>query len=302
MSFFATNWEQVPYFLAVARTGSLRAAAKMLGTTHAKINRHLSALETSYGMQLVRRSRGGIELTDAGKLLLPVAAEAEGLFLGAQQRLTGLDRQETGSLRFSLTGTMAYEVVAPILLKFFDKYPGIDIDIRVSDRMEDINRLETDVSLRVTHEVTDDVVARKLYPLALGYYASRAYLDRHLPEAGPRGEGLHLIGWDEINRHPAWASQSPFPLAEVRHATMDHVLQLSLARRGCGIVRTMPLLARNGLELVPMEGNELEFDRNLYILLHSDLRRTTRVRRFVDFLAEELLALKPEIQGALFGR
>ncbi len=299
MNVVVTNWEQMPYFLAVARSGSLRAAAEALGTTHAKINRHLLALETSYGMQLLRRTRGGIELTEAGELLLPVAQQAEELFLGAQQRLTGLDRQETGSLRFSLTGTMAYEVVAPILLKFFDRYPGIDIDIHVSDRMEDINRLETDVSLRVTHEVTDDVVARKLYPLALGYYASRDYLDRYMPKAGPRGEGLHLLGWDEINRHPAWATQSPLPLAEVRHATMDHVMQLSLARRGFGIVRTMPLLARGSLEWVPIEGNRLEFDRSFFILLHSDLRRAVRVRRFVDLLTEELLVLKPEIQGEL---
>ena len=128
MNLAATNWEQMPYFLAVARSGSLRAAADELGTTHAKINRHLMALEAAYGMQLMRKTRRGIELTDAGRLLLPIAEEAEGLFLGAQQRLTGLDRQETGSFRFSMTGTMAYEVVAPILLKFFDAYPGIDIE------------------------------------------------------------------------------------------------------------------------------------------------------------------------------
>ena len=297
MEFAAKNWEQMPYFLAVARFGSLRAAAEALGTTHAKLSRQIDALEGAYGMQLFRRSRSGVELTEAGKLLLPVAKEAEGLFLGAQQRLTGLDRQETGSLRFSLSGTLAYEIVSPILIKFFERYPGIDIDIRVSDRMEDINRLETDVSLRVAYEVTDDVVARKLLPVALAYYASPDYLKRHMPEAGSKGEGLHLIGWDEINRSPSWIEQSPFPLAEVRHATTDHVLQLNLARRGFGIVKTMPLLASNGLELVPVPGNELEFDQNIWILLHSDLRRTTRVRRFVDFLANELLALRPLIQG-----
>ena len=297
MQLAATNWEQMPYFLAVARFGSLRAAADALGTTHAKLSRHINALEASYGMRLFRRSRSGVQLTEAGKLLLPVAKEAEALFLGAQQRLTGLDRQETGSLRFSLTGTMAYEVVAPIMLRFFERYPGIDIDIRVSDRLEDINRLETDVSLRVSYEVTEDVVARKLYPIALGYYASPSYLARYMPTAGPKGEGLHLIGWEEVNRSPSWIEQSPLPLAEVRHATTDHVLQLSLARRGFGIVKTMPLLAKDGLELVPVPGNQLELDRKLWILLHSDLRRTTRVRRFVDFLAKELMRLRPAIQG-----
>ena len=293
------NWAQMPYFLAVARSGSLRGAAEAMGTTHTKINRHLEALEAAYGMQLIRRSRGGISLTDAGKLLLPIAEEAETLFLGAQQSLTGLDKEETGALRFSLTGTMAYQIVAPILVKFFEAYPEIDIDIHVSDRFEDINKLETDVSLRVGYEVTDDVIARKLYPFALGYYASPDYIARAMPNAGPKGEGLSLIGWDELDRHPQWVKDTPLSLAEVRHATTDHVMQLNLARLGFGIVKTMPLLAQDGLELVPVAGNTLELDRNLYILLHSDLRRTTRVRRFVDFLAAELLALKPSMQGTI---
>ncbi len=74
-------------------------------------------------------------------------------------------------------------------------------------------------------------------------------------------------------------------------------MQVQLARRGLGIIRTLPLLARDGLELVPTLGNDLQLVRNIWILLHSDLRRTTRVRFFVDFLAEELIALKPAIQG-----
>ena len=145
MNIAATNWEQMPYFLAVARSGSLRAAADELGTTHAKINRHLMALEGSYGMQLLRKTRRGIELTDAGKMLLPVAEEAERLFLGAQQRLTGLDRQETGWFRFSLTGSMAYEIVGPILVKFFEAYPGIDIGFQPVDIFKPITDMDIDV-------------------------------------------------------------------------------------------------------------------------------------------------------------
>jgi DNA-binding transcriptional LysR family regulator len=297
MSLSIKGWEQMPYFLATVRQGSLRAAAQSLGTTHAKVSRHLNALETSYGMQLLRRTRGGVQLTEAGKLLLPVAEEAENLFLNAQQRLTGLDRLETGTLRFSVTGTMAYEVVSPILTKFAQAYPGIDIDVRVSDLIQNINRLETDVSLRIADEVTDDVVARKLYPLAMAYYASPDYLRKNLKHAGPKGQGLQLIGMGTLDRHPAWLAQSPFPLAEVRYATADRYMQLHLARQGFGIIRTMPLLAKNGLELVPVAGNEPQLDRAIWILLHSDLRRTTRVRRFVDFLADELIALKPIIQG-----
>lgn len=114
-------------------------------------------------------------------------------------------------MRFSITGMMAYEIVSPIIARFFQTYPGIDVDLRVSDRMQDINRLEADVSLRIADEVTDDVVARKLYPLASAFYASPAYRERHLKTAGPKGQGLHLIGWDAIDRSPTWLKQSLFP-------------------------------------------------------------------------------------------
>lgn len=293
------DWEQMPYFLAVARTGSLRAAGEQLNATHGTVNRHIQALETSYGVQLFRRTRRGLALTKAGRSLVPIAEDAESLFLGARRRLQGLDREEAGVVRFSLTGVMAYEIVAPILVEFHEEFPEIDLDIRVSDRFEDINRLETDVSLRYAYEIKDDVVARKLFPLALAPYSSRSYLERNLPSAGPEGEGLHWIGWGDVDRSPDWLAETPFPKAEVRYATVDHVLQLSLVRRGLGMLNTSVFFETVYPELVRVPGAPVTLDRPLWILLGSDLRRTTRVRRFVDFLADKLLSRRKALQGDL---
>ncbi|MCP4386371.1 MAG: LysR family transcriptional regulator [Hyphomicrobiales bacterium] len=295
----AMDWEQMPFFLAVARLGSLRAAGEQLSATHSTVDRHIRALESAYGVQLFLRTRSGLKLTAAGRSLVPIAEDAETLFLGARRRLQGLDKQDAGVVRFSLTGVMAYEIVAPLLTRFFEEYPDIDLEIRVSDRNEDINRLETDVSLRYADEVTEDVVARKLYPMALAPYASRGYLKRHLPNAGPQGQGLHWIGSDEINRHPSWVEQTPFPKAEVRHATTDHIMQLSLLRQGFGMVNTSVYFETIYPELVRVPGGKANLERSLWLLLHSDLRRTSRVRRFVDFMADGLKALKPALQGEL---
>ena len=169
----------------------------------------------------------------------------------------------------------------------------------VSDRFEDINRLETDVSLRYAHSINDDVVARKLYPMALVPLASKSYLERHWEKAGPQGEGLHWIGWDEVNRRPDWLALNPLPKAEVRHASMDHILQLNLVRRGFGMINTSVYFEQLYPELIRVPGTQPSLDRTLWILLHSDLRRTTRVRRFVDFLADELMKLRPQMQAEL---
>lgn len=290
------DWAQMPYFLAVARSGSLRAAAEILGASHGTVNRQLQALEASYGVQLFRRSRSGVTLTEAGQSLLPVAEEAENSFLGARRIMQGLDRQPTGTVRFSVTGTMGYEIIAPILVRFFEAYPEIDLQIRVSDRFDDIARLETDVSLRIAKDVQDEVVARKLYPLYLAPFASRSYLERVWDGEDTKGSKLHYLGWDTIDRRPEWMAASQHPKAEVRHATMDHVMQLALARRGYGVVTTMPYFAKVYPELMQVPGTEFREDRTIWVLLHSDLRRTTRVRRFVDFLVDALQKLRPELQ------
>ncbi len=296
------DWQMMPFFLAVARGGSLRAGAAMMNANHVTVDRNIQALETSYGVKLFTRSRRGFQLTTAGEALLPLAEEAERIFLGARRRVDGLDKSETGSIRFSVSPMMAFDVVAPILARFSTAYPDIDIEFRLTDRKEDINRAETDVSLRVAFEVNDDVVARKLYPIAIGTYASRTYLEDVVSKAEPGGAGICWLGWTGPRDNSSWLSQSPFPFAAVRHACDEAYMHLSLVRQGCGLSRLPVIYEHLYPELCQVPGTEPELSRTLWILLHSDLRRTVRVRRFVDFLAEGLGELQPKMQGALHRR
>lgn len=293
------DWTGIPYFLAAVRAGTLRGAAEKTGATHATVKRHIEVLEGSYGVQLFRRTRRGLELTSAGRDLLPVVEAAELKVMEARKRVQGLDKEESGVVRFSTTGTLIYEIIAPILARFSTIYPEIDLEIRVSDRFEDINRLQTDVSLRFAQTVEDDVVARKLYPMALVPMASRSYIEKHFPIAGPQGEGLTWIGWDKADRRPDWLKDSAFPMAKVRHATTDHVLQLSLARQGLGMINSSVYFTTVFPELIPVPGAAPNLDRPLWLLFHSELRRTVRVRRFIDFLSKEIIALKPLLQAGV---
>lgn len=271
-----------------------------MNANHVTVDRNIKILEASYGVQLFNRSRRGFKMTTAGEALLPLAEEAERVFLNARRRVDGLDRTETGTIRFSLSPMMAFDIVAPILARFFQAYPEIDIEFRLTDRKEDINRAETDVSLRVAFEVTDDVVARKLYPIAIGTYASQGYLENVVSKAESGGAGLHWLGWTGPGGNTALLGQPPFPLAAVRHASDEGYMHLSLIRQGCGMSKLPVIYARLYPDLCQVPGTEIELSRTLWILLHTDLRRTVRVRRFVDFLTEGLRELQPNMQGALY--
>lgn len=86
MAIRANDWAQLPYFLAVARFGSLRAAAEEMGATHATVDRNLKALEQAYGACLFNRSRCGLKLTPAGEALILMAETAEDIWSASADR------------------------------------------------------------------------------------------------------------------------------------------------------------------------------------------------------------------------
>lgn len=286
------DWELLPHFLAVARAGSLRAAAQLIGANYGTVNRNIQALEASYGVRLFHRSRRGFTLTEFGEVLLPMVEAVEREVIAARKRVEGLDRSETGKIRFSVTPTLAYDIVAPMIGRFSDQYPDIDIEIRLTSDVESIPNDETDVSLRAASTVTDDVVARKLFQLDLGVFASDDYLDQVAPNAGPEGEGLTWIGFPAQGMTHGGLSGAPFPNAAIRHEVADGYMRARLVGLGLGM-SIMPVLFQTVFpNLRRMPDTEITAGPFLWILLHSDLRRTARVRRFVDFLAAEFQALR----------
>ena len=294
------NWAELPYFLAVARKGSLRSAADSLGATHATVDRHLKSLEASFSVRLFDRTRTGLALTEAGEALVPLAEEAEMAVIAARRRLSGLDREAAGVVRVSVPPAMAYDLLVPIFAAFAQAYPDIELDISVTDRFEDIARHETDVSVRVARTVDDNVVGRKIVQYASAIYASRDYIDQNFPSAGPEGQGLVWTGWGPKLPVPDWVRTSPFPKADIRHSAFEGVLQLSMLKQGMGMSYMPCFIEAFCPDLVRVPGRDVFLDRSIWLLLHADLRRTTRVRLFVDFLAKEMKALRPIFLGPLY--
>lgn len=293
------DWEMMPYFLAVARGGSLRSAARLLNVNYGTLNRNVQALEASYGTRLFHRSRQGFTLTDAGLALLPLAEAGEETLQKARRHVEGLDRTESGKIRFSLPSMLGYDVVAPIISKFQTKYPDIQIEIRLTSSIENISKGATDVALRTAYEINDDVVARKLYPMAVSIYASKDYIEEAFPNAGANGAGLGWIGLPADLENKNWLTRTDFPDARIRHVVDDGYMRLKLLREGCGMAYLPVVFESIFADVRRVPGAETTFIQNLWIVLHEDLGRTVRVRRFVDFLTKELLALKPSMQGEI---
>lgn len=293
------DWGDLPYFLAIARNGSLRSAAASMRVNHATIARRLASLESDYAVRLFERSVEGLVLTQAGEELLPIAERAETEVLGARRKLSGLDNRPSGIVRITMPPSLAYVFISPLLSRFAAAYPDIDLDIQITNSIQDLTKHEADVSIRMAHSVTDDVVGRKVIQYYKGIYASRSYISKHREKFDGDGTGLTWIGWGDDDDHPEWAKNSPFPAAKLRHQAPEGVMQHVLARDGMGMT-FLPCFAGDVVpELQRVPNTKILADRSIWLLLHSDLRTTARVRAFVDFMAAEFLRQRPLILGEL---
>ncbi|WP_241559989.1 LysR family transcriptional regulator [Solirhodobacter olei] len=283
------DWKSLPAFLAVARNGSLRAAAEQLSGTHATLRRQVEALEAQLGTQLFRRGADGLSLTAAGRRLLPQALEAEAALLKGFNAVQGLDREASGRIRVSADPMTGHYLLAPVLADFAALYPEIEIELRLAYTLDSIARNETDVSIRHAAAIEDDAVGRKLFPLSIGVVASRNYIELAMPKSGRRGQGLSWIGYGDVPELATMIAGSAFPEARVRHSVPDPEMHLHLVRAGAGMtfLATWVISAFPELQRVP--GTELDQRRSTWVLLHGELRRVRRVRLFVDYLCDALL-------------
>ena len=291
------DWKPLPAFLAVARHGSLRAAAEAIDSTHATLRRQVEALEAGLRVQLFRRGGDGLHLTAAGRALLPQALEAEATLLKGFNAVQGLDREATGRVRLSADPMTAHYLLAPILAEFSKLYPDIHIDLSLSFGIESIENHETDVSIRHVLQVEDTAVGRRLFPLSLGIYAARDYIERVLPGAGPKGQGLSWIGYGAEPSLLDMIASSPFPEAKIRHAIPDPQMHLHMARAGAGMTFLASWVQKEFPELQRVPGTELNQDRSTWLLLHGDLRRVLRVRLLVDYLHAALQERRADFIG-----
>ena len=279
------DWDTLRIFLAAYRAGSLRAAAETLNNGHATVRRAIERLEDEIETRVFERSGQGLQLTPSGEMLLEHAEQMERQTLDIERRIYGLDNVPRGRIAVSIPPSFAGAFFAPYLAEFALAYPEIDVDVIATNAHSDLARHEADVSIRAAHSVEDDVVGRRLVDYVAAAYASPEYLERvGVPGAG-NGANAEWIGWGDDG---AWIESTPFPNARQRHSLFEVFLQIEAAASGVGMTWIPGFLGDADKRLVRVPGAAPEKVRSLWLLLHSDLRNTARVRAFVDFFSARI--------------
>ncbi|WP_420546675.1 LysR family transcriptional regulator [Curvivirga sp.] len=294
MDKYLFDWDDLKYFLALTRSKSLRGGANSINANHTTISRRLSILEEKLDARLFDRTQNGLLLTQMGEELLPYAEKVEEEIFAASRRILGQDSLPSGTVRLSMPHALSLTSIMEDIVSFSHKFPKIDLDIKFTNDISDLNKREADVSLRVSQEVHDDVAGRKLTDLNAAVYCSSDYAEQ-INDNG--GEGLHFIGWKEPEGDLVadWISQSYYPKATLRHRVSELVPQINLAAAGLGLTKIACCLGDRHPQLVRAPYQKVTpHNRSLWLLLHKDMRKTARIRLFVDYLAERISTRRHE--------
>jgi DNA-binding transcriptional LysR family regulator len=294
------SWDDLQTFLAILRAGSLQGAARTLGVNHSTIFRRLNTFEARLGVRLFDRLPGGYGPTPAGEDLRAAAERVEQEVQGIERRLLGRDVRLSGSLRVTTTDTLAQGLLAPHLAAFHERYPGIELELVTGNAFFSLSRREADIALRPGRQPDDLMVGRRVGTIAVAVYGARGYLERHAPPRAADELGRHaLISGDASLGHlPAvrWLA-AVAPSAAVVLRCNSWLSQLALAKAGLGLAALPSFLAEPEPALVRVLGPAPALASELWLLTHPELRRSARVRAFMDSLARSLRAERARLAG-----
>lgn len=143
------NWDDLKYFLAVARTGTLRGGADSIEVNHTTLARRLTIMAERVGSRLFDRSKAGLVLTQLGEDLMPHAERVEEEMSAASRVIVGRDAQPSGTVYVTMPHGLAMTSITDDLAAFADLYPDITLNMTFTNDVADLTRREADVSLRV---------------------------------------------------------------------------------------------------------------------------------------------------------
>jgi DNA-binding transcriptional LysR family regulator len=294
------DWNDVRFLLAVARDGSTAAAARSLGVNQSTVVRRVAALEQGLGLRLFNKKRDGYRLTSQGAALLEDAAAVETSVQTFTRRAAALDGALTGTLRVTTAEGMALGLVQKLLNEFHRRHPGIQVNLLIEDRYQDLGDGQAEVALRAGAPGDNGLIGRKLTDASWGVYGSRAYVAQHGAPETPADLNAHrLVGLEgPLERStPARWLRTVAPRGQVTYRSNSVLGLLFAAQSGVGLAPLPCQIGDPESDLVRVIDPLPELTFGLWLLTHPDLRKRQKIRAFFDFMAEEIVKHRPLLLG-----
>ncbi len=284
------DWDSIRAFLELARCGSIRSAAELMGLSPNALRRKIDDLEHALGTVLVTRHVDGVRPTPEGEEILLAAKRMEEAAFGLLRTRNRQVPSMSGKVRIGVTEAFGTFWLGPRLVDFQRAYPQLTVDLMCAMRSADVLRLEADIAVQLTRPTNPDIKVVRLGRIHSMLAAAPSYLAIYgTPKsvADLRKHRLALQFADQTRTQELVSGLFPdLELNEiVKFCTNNSTALLWAIIKGAGIGWSPTYIHVMGPKMVPLDiGAVFPFD--VWLAYHPDAARVPRVRRLIDWIVE----------------
>ena len=298
------DWDNLRFFVELARTGTLAGAARRLGVEHTTVSRRIQALEKQMGVVLFAREAGGHRLAEAGRQLLPAVEAMEAAVLGVERAAPAPGGGPTGLVRVGATEGFGTVILAPHLAQLTLKHPQLSIDLLALPRMVHLSRREADIVISLERPTRGSVIVARLADYVLHLYGQRDYL-AHSPAIAQRADLAHhaFVSYvDDLlfTKELQFLDQLYQPERFAFRST-SITAQYEAVRAGAGLAVLPAFLADGDPLLERVLPHEARFTRTFWMSMPAEGKHLARMQAVWEFLKDtaqgEVKRLAPALHG-----
>lgn len=295
------DWNDLRYFLEVARRGKLTAAALRLGVDHTTVSRRITALEESLALKLFDRSGRSYVLTDDGRRLLEHAKKMESGSIELMDALAPSESGPTGIVRLASTEALGSQFLSKHAAGFHAHNPGIQLELVSQVRQMSLTRREADAAITLSKTTQGRVTSQKIGDYRLCLYAAPGYLQQHPPIIQPGDLSDHQFIWyvDDLLPLPELKMLDKMIGAiNVVFRTTNVLGQANAAAAGLGLALLPCFVGDTMPSLTPVLPREISIVRDFWLTVHQDASEQPHVQRLTEFLKALFLSERRTLMGA----
>lgn len=285
------DWNQARSFLAVAETGSLSAAAVVLGVTQPTVTRQIAGLEADLRIALFERTGRSVALTTAGVALLEhvrvMATGANMMSLAASGKSQAID----GQVRITASEMTAAYLLPPVLERLHRAAPDLEIDIVADNAVRDLLRREADIAVRHMRPDQPNLIARLIGTDSMRFYAVDRYIQTHgTPKLGGDLSRHRFVSFGDAARMLGYLQPIGLDLtrSNFRYVSNSQIVEWEIARNGHSVAIMSDRIAGMFPEFRPVLTEIDPFSIPVWLVAHRELQTSRRIRLVFDLLADGL--------------
>ncbi|GAN80867.1 LysR family transcriptional regulator [Acidocella aminolytica] len=294
------DWNDLRYFLAVARAGTISQAGRMTAADHATVARRISALEVALDTQLFVRNARGYSLTRQGERLLENAGRIEAEAGKLEEQLGGRNQGASGIVKISALEGIGNFFLAKRLSHFAVKHPRLSVELLTIQQVIAMSRRDTDIIITLSPPDTRKLVLEKLTDYRLFVFGTETYLrSKPLINSAQDLKKHDFTGYiDELvfTRGLDYLNEVEPNLRARLQCSSLHA-QMEAACAGYGLCILPAFIACHRKELVPILPHSLSLRRTYWTAVHTDIAASRNVRLALNFIRKEAALAKTVFLG-----